>query len=152
MLNKAILMGRLTADPELRHTPNNVPVLSFTIAVDRAYSKDGRRETDFLDIVAWRSTAEFIARYFRKGQMIAVTGSVQARIWEDKEGKKRKNIEIIADDAHFTESKKSSSYQGEREGYSSYGAPQQPQYENAPAPADDPSDFQEISDEGELPF
>lgn len=152
MLNKAILMGRLTADPELRHTPNNVPVLSFTIAVDRAYSKDGKRETDFLDIVAWRSTAEFIARYFRKGQMIAVTGSIQARIWEDKEGKKRKSIEIIADDAHFTEAKKNSSNQGEREYYSSnqsssYSAGQ---YNNAPV--EETSDFQEISDEGELPF
>ena len=148
MLNKAILMGRLTADPELRHTPNNVPVLSFTIAVDRAYSKDGKRETDFLDIVAWRSTAEFISKYFHKGQLIAVSGSIQARLWEDKEGRRRRNIEIIADEVHFADNKKPT-YNNSGDSYFI-----QPNDTEESAPSfSEPSDFEQVSDDdGELPF
>ena len=86
------------ADPELRHTPNDVAVTSFTIAVDRSYVKSGaERQTDFIDIVAWRNTAEFVCRYFRKGQLMAVQGSIQTRNYTDKEGNKRKAVEIVAD-------------------------------------------------------
>lgn len=159
MLNKAILMGRLVAEPELRHTPNSVPVLSFTIAVDRAYAKDGKRETDFIDVVAWRTTAEFISKYFRKGQLIAISGSIQTRNWEDKDGKKRKSVEVIADEAHFAEPKRQSD-NSDFSGYSAaaassgYGAP----LVSASMPDDNGSqltsgsDFYESDDDGELPF
>ena len=104
MLNNVVLMGRLTADPELRHTPNDIPVTSFTLAVDRSYVKSGAdRQTDFIDIVAWRSTAEFVCRYFRKGLLVAVQGSIQTRSYQDKEGNKRKAFEIVADNVHFAE-------------------------------------------------
>ena len=103
MLNKVILMGRLTSDPELRHTQSNTPVTSFTLAVDRSY-KD--KQTDFIDVVAWRSTAEFAFKYFRKGQLVAVVGSIQTRTWEDKQGNKRKAVEVVADEVHFAEAKR----------------------------------------------
>lgn len=110
MLNVVVLMGRLVSDPELRHTPNDVPVTSFTIAVNRRFSKPGEdRQTDFIDIVAWRQLADFICKYFRKGQMIAIEGSIQTRSYQDKDGNKRKAFEIIANNAQFTESKKDSS-------------------------------------------
>ena len=107
MLNTAILMGRLCADPELKHTSNNIAVTSFTLAVDRSYVKSGtERQTDFIEIVAWRSTAEFVCRYFRKGQLVAVQGSIQTRSYQDKEGNKRKAFEIVADNVHFAEPKR----------------------------------------------
>ena len=97
MLNTAILMGRLTADPELRHTPSDVAVTSFTLAGDRSYVKSGAdRQVDFIDIVAWRSTAEFVCRYFHKGQLVAVQGSIQTRSYTDKEGNKRKAFEAVS--------------------------------------------------------
>ena len=106
MLNVSVLMGRLVADPELRHTPSNVAVTSYTLAVDRSYVKSGAdRQTDFIDIVAWRSTAEFISKYFRKGQMMAVQGSIQTRTYTDKDGNKRKAFEILADNVSFCGSK-----------------------------------------------
>ncbi|MCX8167287.1 MAG: single-stranded DNA-binding protein, partial [Candidatus Micrarchaeota archaeon] len=106
MLNKAILMGRLTTDPELKHTPNNVSVVSFTLAVNRTFvSKGGERQTDFIDIVAWRQTADLVGKYFKKGQLIAVEGSIQTRTYEDKNGNKRKAVEVVADQVHFAESK-----------------------------------------------
>lgn len=105
MLNKSILMGRLTADPELRHTQNNIPVASFTLAVDRSFGQD--KQTDFLDIVAWRNTAEFAAKWFSKGMLVAVSGRLQTRNWEDKQGNKRKAVEVVADEVFFAESKKS---------------------------------------------
>ena len=93
MLNKAILMGRLVADPELRRTPNNNSVTSFTLAVNRSYVRQGEQpQTDFLDIVAWGKTAEFVSRYFVKGQLVAVAGRIQTRTWEDKQGNKRKSV------------------------------------------------------------
>lgn len=159
MLNKAILMGRLTRAPELRYTPNgNVPVVSFSIAVDRNYNGNNReRITDFIDIVAWRRTAEFVSQWFTKGQMIVVVGSIQTRRWQDKNGNNRTSVEVIADEVQFGESKKSresnTGYQG---GYQdSYAAPQQPA--SRPAPSFDMpmggSDFSEISDDdGEVPF
>lgn len=154
MLNHIVLMGRLTRDPELRRTGSGISVASFTLAVDRDFaSKDaresGERETDFIDIVAWRSTADFVSRYFTKGRMAVVTGRLQIRNWTDKEGNKRRSAEVVADNVYFGDSKRDAeagaapSYgQG---GYSqSYGA--------APAPAPS-SDFAMLEgDDAELPF
>lgn len=108
-MNHIDLMGRLTRDPELRTTAAGTPVASFTLAVDRRYTpKDGgERTADFIDCVAWRQTGEFISKYFRKGQMLAVSGSLQIRDWTDKEGNKRRTAEVICESAYFTESKRS---------------------------------------------
>ena len=139
MLNKAILMGRLTADPELRHTQSNIPVTSFTLAVERRYGQD--KQTDFLDIVAWRNTAEFVSKWFRKGMLVAVSGRIQTRTWEDKQGNKRKSVEVVADEAFFAESKKDSAPRPSND---------------APVPFDLPpvgGDFAELGpDDSELPF
>lgn len=105
MLNKVILMGRLTADPELRHTQNNIPVASFSLAVNRTFGQD--QQADFLDIVAWRKTAEIVSQWFSKGMLVAVSGRLQTRTWEDKQGNKRKAVEVVADEVFFAESKKS---------------------------------------------
>ena len=132
MLNVAVVMGRLVADPELRHTPNDVAVTSFTLAVDRSYVKSGtERQTDFIDIVAWRGTADFVCRYFRKGQMMAVHGSIQTRTYNDKDGNKRKAFEILADDVSFADSKRNDSGGNYSNNSSSSSAPAAP----APAPA-----------------
>lgn len=156
MLNVAVLMGRLVADPELRHTPNDIAVTSFTVAVDRSYVKNGsERQTDFIDVVAWRSTAEFISRYFRKGQMIAVQGSIQTRTYTDKDGNKRKAFEIVADNAHFAEPKRDSSGAAP-----SFSAPAPGYQRQAPAmeqsaPAyssGDTGDFEEVLTDDDLPF
>ena len=101
MLNSVIIMGRLTADPELRTTTSNISVTSFTVAVDRNYKNGDERQTDFINCVAWRSTADFISRYFSKGRMIAVQGSLQTRNYEDKKGNKRIAVEVIADNVSF---------------------------------------------------
>ena len=102
MLNCAIIMGRLTAAPELKTTPNGVSVTSFRVAVDRNFVRQGEeRQADFLDVVAWRQTAEFVCRYFRKGSMIAVQGALQSRNYEDRSGNKRTAIEIVADNVSF---------------------------------------------------
>ena len=107
MLNKAILMGRLTADPELRKTANETSVTTFTLAVNRSFSRQGEQaQTDFIDIVAWRSTAEFAAKWFTKGMQVAVSGRIQTRTWEDKQGQKRKSVEVVADEVFFADSKK----------------------------------------------
>lgn len=109
MLNVVSLLGRLVADPELRRTPNGVSVTTFTLAVDRNFVKAGsERQTDFIDIVAWRNTAEFVCKYFQKGSMMAVQGSIQTRTYEDKEGNKRKAFEILADNVFFAGSKNTS--------------------------------------------
>lgn len=108
MLNNIVLLGRLTADPELKQTPNGNSVANFTLAVDRSYCKPGtERQCDFIDCVAWKGTGEFISKYFRKGQLLAVTGSIQTRTYTDKEGNKRKTFEILVNSASFCESKKS---------------------------------------------
>ena len=105
-MNKAILMGRLTADPELKATTNGVSVCSFTVAVNRRFVKAGEeRKADFINCVAWRNTAEFICNYFAKGRMIGLIGSIQTRDWTDNEGKKRYATEVIVDEAYFTEGK-----------------------------------------------
>ena len=116
MLNKAILMGRLTADPELRRTQNNTAVTSFTLAVNRRPSRSGEQaQTDFIDIVAWNYTAEFVSKWFSKGQQVAVVGRIQTRTWEDKQGQKRKTVEVVADEVHFAEPKRDNGYQSGRE-------------------------------------
>ncbi len=149
MLNVAVLMGRLVADPELRHTPNDVAVTSFTIAVDRSYVKSGtERQADFIDIVAWRGTADFVCKYFRKGQLIAVQGAIQTRSYTDSQGNKRKAFEIVADNVHFAESK--------RDGSAPMGGNySRPEVTNEPAPAytsGDTGDFEEIPTDDDLPF
>ncbi len=108
MLNQIIIMGRLTRDPELRYTQNQTPVCSFRIACDRDFpkSKDSNEhDTDFIDVVAWRSTAEFVSKYFTKGRMAVVKGRLQMRDWTDKEGSKRISAEIVADSVYFGDSK-----------------------------------------------
>ena len=105
MLNHIVLMGRLTRDPELRRTPSGTAVASFTLAVDRDFAGDDK-QTDFIDIVAWRHTAEFVSKYFSKGQMAAVSGRLQIRDWTDKDGGKRRNAEVVAENVYFADSKK----------------------------------------------
>lgn len=153
MLNVAIVMGRLVADPELRHTPNDIAVTSFTVAVDRSYVKSGtERQADFIDVVAWRSTADFVCKYFRKGQAIVVQGSIQTRTHTDSQGNKRKAVEIVADNVHFAESKRDSSAATTG---GAYVPPSRPEAAPTPAPAytsGDTGDFEEILADDDLPF
>jgi single-strand DNA-binding protein len=143
-------MGRLTRDPELRHTQTGTAVSSFSLAVDRGFAaKDGGdRQTDFIDIVAWRNTAEFVSKYFVKGQMAAVVGRLQLRDWTDKDGNKRRSAEVIAENVYFTDSKKS------REGDTNINFSQQKG--DVPGGYQTPvqgSDFAELEDDdGDLPF
>ena len=124
MLNRIILMGRLTRDPELRRTQSGTAVTSFSLAVDRDFkSQSGEKETDFIDIVAWRSTAEFVSKYFTKGRMAVVEGRLQIRDWTDKEGGKRRSAEVIADNIYFGDSKRDGDGGGYSTGYSQGGYP-----------------------------
>jgi len=152
MLNCAVLMGRLVADPELRTTTSGISVTSFRIAVDRSFVRQGEeRQADFIDIVAWRQTAEFVSRYFRKGSMIAVQGSIQTRNYEDKQGNKRTAVEVVADNVSFCGSKAESGTPGGNR-----------PYENAAPVAAAPAvsfasgsmgDFESIEDDDDsLPF
>lgn len=155
MLNKIFLMGRLVADPEAKQTPSGVPVTTFRIAVDRDFKnkQTGEKEADFVTIVAWRATAEFVARYFTKGRMAVVEGRLQIRPYTDRDGNKRSATEVVAENIYFGDSKRDGdsggSYGG---GYSSAGAPApQPSPYDAPVPAGD--QFTELDDDdGELPF
>jgi single-strand DNA-binding protein len=108
MLNKVVLMGRLVKDPELKYTPSNVAVVSFTVAVDRKYQKQDEKQAGFINIVAWRSTAEFVSKWFRKGQMIALCGSIQTRVWDDNDGNRRYVTEVVAEEVSFAGSKSDS--------------------------------------------
>ena len=133
MLNTITIMGRLTRDPELRRTGSGIAVASFTVAVDRDRAPEGQeKETDFLDCVAWRQTAEFVEKYFKKGRMIVVSGRLQIRGWTDKEGNKRRSAEIVADNVYFGDSKKDDDQPQSQPQYCApqYGAPPQgyPQY------------------------
>ena len=101
-MNKAILMGRLTADPEIKQTPNGVAVARFTLAVNRRFAKEGQQQADFINCVAWRSQADFIGKYFRKGNMAAIEGSIQTSSWNGEDGKKRYATEVVADEVYFT--------------------------------------------------
>ena len=126
MLNRICLMGRLVRDPELRKTANGTAVTSFTLAVDRDFGnkENGTKETDFIDCVAWRNTAEFIAKYFGKGRLVVVSGSLQIRNWTDKDGGKRRNAEVIVDNCYFAEPKR-----------------------DGAAPKDDPEDYATFDDD-----
>jgi len=150
MLNRIILMGRLTRDPELRHTQSGAAVASFTLAVDRDFkSRDGGdRATDFIDIVAWRNTAEFVSKYFAKGRMAVVEGRLQIRDWTDRDGGKRRTAEVIADNVYFGDSKRDGDSGAS---YNNYSRP------TAPAPVDygmpSGDQFAELADDdGDLPF
>lgn len=107
-MNKVTLMGRLTRDPEMRQTPNGVPVARFSIAVNRRFAKDGQQQADFINCVAWRQSAEFLCKYFRKGSMIAICGSIQSRTWDGADGKKQYSTEVLAEEIYFTGSKSDS--------------------------------------------
>ena len=135
MLNHITLMGRLTRDPELRYTQSGTPVATFTLAVERDFApQGGERVTDFIDIVAWRQTGEFASKRFSKGDMAAVSGRLQLREWQDKEGNKRRSAEVIADSIYFGSSKSKTS-------------------ENSGAERDGHSAFSEIDNgDGDLPF
>ena len=151
MLNKIILMGRLTRDPELRRTASGTAVTSFSLAVDRDFkSQNGEKETDFIDIVAWRSTAEFVSKYVSKGRMAVVEGRLQTRDWTDRDGGKRDATEIVADNIYFGDSKRDGA--GDFGGAPGYSAPMGGR-SNYAAPMDNHSDFAEIGEEdGDLPF
>ena len=140
MLNHIVTMGRLTRDPELRYTQSGTAVASFTVAVDRDFAQKGQaKETDFIDCVAWRQTGEFVSKYFAKGSMAVVSGRLQIRDWQDKEGNKRKSAEIVADNVYFGESKGSSSTK-----------PQELSPSGVPYPKG--ATFTEESGDGDLPF
>lgn len=137
-MNRVTIMGRLTSDPDFRRLTSGIPCASFTLAVERDHSskEDGSRETDFLDVVAWRNTADFATKYLAKGRMVAVDGRLQSRNWEDKSGNRRKSVEIIAERIYFADSKRTD----ERPAQTTY------------APAE-PTGFAEVSgDDSELPF
>lgn len=151
MLNVVALNGRLTADPELRHTSNDIAVTSFSLAVDRSYSRSGtERQTDFIDIVCWRNTAEFASKYFHKGQLVAVEGSIQTRSYTDRDGNKRRAFEVVANNVHFAEPRRdhNNNSGGPAAGTSAAGV-----QGGAPAISNgDNSDFVEIAGDDDLPF
>ena len=152
MLNHIVLMGRLTRDPELRHTGSGVAVASFALAVDRDFqSKDSQEKAvDFIDIVAWRNTAEFVSKYFTKGRMAVVSGRLQIRSWNDKDGNKRRTAEVVADSVYFGDSKKENSAGSSGRTY--YAPPGAVATPSEPAYAQ--QTFTDISDmdDGDLPF
>lgn len=111
MLNHITIMGRFTKDPEMRRTGSGVAVTSFTIACDRDFGQNGEKETDFIDVTCWRSTAEFVSKYFAKGRMAVVSGRLQIRKWTDKNGNERRSAEVVADNVYFADSKSSSNAQ-----------------------------------------
>ena len=154
MLNKIFIMGRLTRDPELRRTQSGTPVTSFSLAVDRDFkSQSGEKETDFIDVVAWRQTAEFVARYFTKGRMAVVEGRLQIRDWQDRDGNKRRSAEVVVDNMYFGESKRRDSGDSRSDSYSnSYSRPSSG-YDAPRSVNSAPSAFSELDDgDGELPF
>ena len=153
MLNHITIMGRLTRDPELRYTQSQTPVASFTLAVDRDFgSRDGgEKQTDFIDCVAWRQTAEFVSKYFTKGSMAVVSGRLQIRDWTDRDGGKRRSAEVVVDNMYFGESRRRDGDSGDScsSSYSSYGNSGSAGKSSAPAA----SAFSELDDgDGELPF
>ena len=169
MLNHITIMGRLTRDPELRRTGSGTAVASFTLAVDRDFGKNenGERETDFIDCVAWRQTGEFVSKYFTKGRMAVVSGRLQIRSWNDKDGNKRRTAEVVADNVYFGDSKRDEggSYAGNSFGGNSYGsapayggysapsAPAAPAYGGYSVPSAPASDFAMLNDDdAQLPF
>ncbi len=159
-MNRVILMGRLTADPELRQTPQGTAVTRFTIAVDRRFRKEGGQQADFITCVAWRQTAEFVCRFFGKGRMIAVEGQIQSRSWDGQDGKRQYATEVVIDNAFFTGSRSevgSSGAQSTGAYQSNFSAPEAPSY-SAPQSQSDDSGFVDLSfandmgSEDDLPF
>ena len=157
MLNVVAIMGRLVADPELRTTPQGINVCSFRIACDRNFARQGeQRQADFIDIVAWRSQAEFVSKYFQKGSLIAIDGSIQTRQYQDKNGNNRTVFEVVANNVSFAGSKAADkpavqSFDQQTQSYTrqanaSHSAPQ------AGYAQGEPDDFDEITDDGDLPF
>ena len=143
MLNRIVIMGRLTRDPELRHTQTGTPVASLCLACDRDFKdkQTGEKATDFIDIVTWRSTAEFVSRFFTKGRMAVVEGRLQVRDYTDKDGNKRRAVEVVADNVYFGDSRKDAEGGG-------YSAPVGG-YSTPPGPS---GGFGDLDDDGELPF
>ena len=155
MLNKIFIMGRLTRDPELRRTQTGTPVASFSLAVDRDFKdkSTGERTTDFLDVVAWRQTGEFVSRYFTKGRMAVVEGRLQIRDWTDKDGNKRRSAEVVADQVYFGDSKRDGDGGGFSSGYSQGGWSAPASNSGYGAPPADGDQFADLSDDdGRLPF
>ena len=141
MLNKIIIMGRLTRDPELRRTGSGTAVTSFSLACDRDFkSQSGDKDTDFFDVVAWKNTAEFVSKYFSKGRMALVDGRLQIRDWTDKAGNKRTTAEVVAENVYFADSKRSESNENQKENFNALSGRLS-------------DDFVPISEEdGEIPF
>ena len=163
MLNHIVLQGRLTRDPELRRTAAGVAVATFTLAVDRDFKTDGGENVDFIDVVAWRNTGEFVSRNFSKGRMATVSGRLQIRTWNDKEGNKRRNAEVIADSVYFSDSKrdvadnnvgnKSDSHGEQTAPGNSYGNPYGGSYGNyGSGPQGDYPIFPPYDEDGALPY
>ena len=150
-LNKVVLAGRITADPELKQTPSGVSVVRFTLAVNRRFSRNndqGEQQTDFITMVAWRQTAEFISKYFRKGSALCVTGSIQTRSWTDQQGQKRYGTDVVVDEAMFVDSRsESAGAQGTSYVPDSYNAT--PSYSSAQSAA---PNFEELNTDDDLPF
>ena len=159
MLNHITIMGRLVRDPELRRTGIGIAVANFTVACDRDFAQDGNKETDFIDCVVWRQTAEFVSKYFQKGSMIVVSGRLESRKWTDKDGNKRTSWEVRGDNVYFGGTKKDSdsggnggSYGGyNNQGYGSGNGYSAGGY-NTPVPQYVQGDFAEIDDDEPLPF
>lgn len=144
-MNVVVLVGRLTDNPELRHTNSNISVTRFSIAVDRAYRSGEERQADFINIVAWRQTAEFITTYFKKGQRIGIEGSLRMNQFTDKDGNKRTTYEVVVNNAHFVENKRDSGNAGGFAPAETQAAPQS--FSNS-----DSGDFSEIASDDDLPF
>lgn len=151
-LNKVILIGNLTADPELRQTQSGISVTSFTIAVQRRFVKQGdsqgqQQTADFINIVAWRQQAEFVTRYFKKGRPICICGSLQSRSWTDQQGNKRYATDVVADEVSFVDSKPEGNAQSNNNSYvpDAYGTPSYSNTDTAPK-------FEEVADDDNLPF
>ena len=155
MLNKVILMGRMVSDPELKTTTSNLSVASFSVAVERNYVKQGsERETDFINVVAWRQTAEYVCKYFAKGQLIALEGSLQTRSYQDRDGHNRYVTEVVADNVFFTGDRRERTSNGS---YGNYGVPtpQEPPMPNNTVntyTSGMPEDFEELPGDDDLPF
>ena len=151
-LNKVVLCGRLTADPELKQTTSGIAVVSFTLAVNRRFqakSTEGaqmQQQADFISVVAWRQTAEFISRYFHKGSALCITGSIQTRTWQDQQGQKRYATEVVADEAMFVDSKNEGGVAGGQYPADTYNAPS---YSSSPSSA---PKFEELKTDDDLPF
>jgi len=140
-MNHVILIGRLTKDPELRTTTNNTAVCNFTLAVNRRFAKEGQQQAGFINIVAWRATAEFCSKWFRKGQQVAVVGSIQTRSWDGEDGKKRYATDVVTNEVYFADSKKEST--DYRDSYEPPEMPTEPQSKG--------NDFYPVDDD-QLPF